>query len=248
MKQLVSVLMPSYNCGKWIEGSIKSILEQDYKELELIIIDDNSSDNTRQIIKKFQESEQRRFLLHKMPYRTKNIAKLLNIGIQLAKGDFIVRQDADDFSFLNRISSQLKFLTDNNIPICGSLFYVILPNGNLLEDKGRIQKIYTSCNDKFSPPLHGTWMMKKSLIDMIGMYDESFPFAQDFEFIYRTAFKHDLKIRNVQKVLYNWRIHNRNITFKEKSERSKYIIRAKQMYSSYIDNSFREPNEFKGLC
>ncbi|KPA18247.1 hypothetical protein MHK_001543, partial [Candidatus Magnetomorum sp. HK-1] len=61
------------------------------------------------------------------------------------------------------------------------------------------------------------------------------------------AFKHDIKIRNVQKYLYSWRIHNRNITFKEKSERSKYIIRAKQMYSSYIDNSFREPNEFNGL-
>ncbi|KPA16283.1 glycosyl transferase family protein, partial [Candidatus Magnetomorum sp. HK-1] len=187
MKQLVSVLMPSYNCGKWIEDSIKSVLEQDYKELELIIIDDNSSDNTHQIIQKFQENEQRRLLLHKMPYRTKNIAKLLNIGFQLAKGDVIVRQDADDFSFHHRINSQLKFLTDKNILICGSLFYVVLPNGNLLEDKVKIQKIYTSCNDEFSPPLHGTWMMKKSLIDIIGMYDESFPYAQDYAFICRTA-------------------------------------------------------------
>jgi len=89
--------------------------------------------------------------------------------------------------------------------------------------------------------------MKKSLIDMIGMYDESFPYAQDFEFIYRIAFKHDLKIRNVQKYLYSWRIHNHNITFKKKSERTKYIIRAKRMYSSYMDNSFQKPNEFNGF-
>jgi len=77
-KPLASVIMPSYNCGKWIEDSINSVLKQDYKKVELIIIDDNSSDNTHQIIQRFQKKEQK-IIFHKMLKRSKNIAKLLNI-------------------------------------------------------------------------------------------------------------------------------------------------------------------------
>lgn len=229
---LVSVIMPSYNYDKWIEYSIRSILMQDYRRLELIIVDDCSSDSTHQIINEFMKNDQR-IKYHKTSIHTNNIAKLLNIGIEIAKGDIIARQDADDISTNNRISSQLQFLIDNNIYICGTLFDVLLPNGDLLTERIKIQEIFTSCNGEFSPPLHGTWMMKNTLFNKVGMYDENFPYAQDFEYFYRIIFKHELEIRNIQRCLYKWRMHNSNVTFNK--QRTTYISKAKESYSVYFD-------------
>ena len=107
--QLVSVILPVFNCAKYIKKSIYSILSQTHSKIELIIVNDGSTDNTDEIIKTFSDN------------RIKYISKRVNIGkvaavnqaLNYVTGDFIAMQDADDWSEPNRISEQLKLMNSH---------------------------------------------------------------------------------------------------------------------------------------
>lgn len=109
MQPKVSVILPVYNCEAFIHQSIRSILDQTYQELEFIIIDDCSTDNTLAIIKRIQDDR------IKLILKTKNTGYVesLNTGIAEAKGEYIARMDADDISLPERIEKQVVFL-DNH--------------------------------------------------------------------------------------------------------------------------------------
>src|SRR5665647_2754849 len=91
---LVSVVMPSYNHEEFVSESIESVLGQDFDNLELIIVDDASTDSSRQIIQKYAEEDTRiRVILHEA---NRGIAKTLNDGTEAAKGKFIAIIASDD--------------------------------------------------------------------------------------------------------------------------------------------------------
>jgi len=240
IEPLVSVIMPTYNYGNWIAYAIKSILEQDYKRIELLIIDDNSQDDTPQIVERFFKIDQR-VRYYNTNKRICNIAKLLNIGIKLSEGDIIARQDADDISLKNRICKQVELLEREDLHLIGAMFYILSPDGKLIKDERKIKKIYSSICIETVPLLHGTWMFGKSLIEKVGMYNENFPFAQDFEFLLRIGVKYKLITFNLPYFLYIWRLHDRNVSVACQNERYMYILRAKELYGirngtgEYID-------------
>ena len=105
---LISVIMSSYNSEKTIRRCIFSILNQDYKNLEFLIVDDCSTDNSLSIIKKLGENDKRIKIIE----NKKNIGltKSLNKLLKISKGKFIARQDSDDASFPHRLTSQINFL------------------------------------------------------------------------------------------------------------------------------------------
>lgn len=228
-RPLVSFIMPTYNSGNWIKNSITSILDQNYNQIELLIIDDNSTDVTSQIIERFSRVD-RRVKYYRTGKRTCNIAKLLNIGIKLSRGDIIARQDADDISLKNRISEQIKFLERKDIALIGTMFYILLPKDKLIKDGRKVKKLFSSFSCETVLPLHGTWMFKKSLVEKVGLYNEGFPFAQDFEYILRIKIRYKLEIINLPQYLYVWRLHNRNISVENRDKRNMYIEIAKEMY------------------
>lgn len=106
MSNLVSILLPAYNCDRYIAQTIESILLQTYTHFELLIINDGSTDNTIQEIEKFKD---KRIQLIHNPQNMGLIATL-NKGLQIAKGRFIARIDADDICLPNRIEKQVNFL------------------------------------------------------------------------------------------------------------------------------------------
>lgn len=108
---LVSVLVPCYNVEKYVEESLRSILNQTYTNLEIIAIDDYSKDNTVEILQKLAK-EDNRIRIVKNEENLKLI-KTLNKGISLCNGDYIARMDADDISFPNRIAEEISFLEKN---------------------------------------------------------------------------------------------------------------------------------------
>ena len=115
-ENLVSVVMSVYNSEQTIKMSIESILNQTYKDLELIIIEDGSSDNTPFICKEYEKKHENVFVYS----NNKNIGltKSLNIGIKKSKGKFIARQDADDFSEPNRFERQMVNIFKYNLDGC----------------------------------------------------------------------------------------------------------------------------------
>ena len=105
---LVSVIIPAYNANGFLSDAINSILNQTYKNLEIIIVDDGSTDETPKILKIFAKKDQRIKIIRNK--RNLNIANSLNIGIKSAKGNYIARMDADDISLPHRIKNQMNYL------------------------------------------------------------------------------------------------------------------------------------------
>lgn len=104
---LVSVIMPAYNCEKFIEDSINSVLTQTYSKLELIVIDDGSQDNTEKIIKKLSKEDPRiNFIKNE---KNLGVSETRNKGISLASGDWIAFLDSDDIWEKTKIEKQMKY-------------------------------------------------------------------------------------------------------------------------------------------
>lgn len=104
----ISVLMPAYNAANFIGDAISSVLNQSFKEFELIVINDGSSDETEKIIRSFDDN---RIVL--INQENTGLAQALNNGLQLAKADYIARFDADDICHPKRLEKQYSFLTIN---------------------------------------------------------------------------------------------------------------------------------------
>ena len=196
-KELVSVLLSTYNSEETIEESLFSILNQTYKNLEILIVDDGSTDNTEEICKKFQLNDERILLFS----NKKNIGltKSLNSLAQKASGSLIARQDADDVSLPERIEKQIQFMNkkkldavttrslvkQNNKKRPGISFYI--PNKLLINRK--------------NPFIHGTLIIKENVFKDIGYYDERFYFAQDYKLFYDLLNK-GYKVKTLNEALY----------------------------------------------
>ena len=116
MTTLVSVIMPAKNAGKYIKKSIESIINQDYSNFELIIINDNSTDNTLEVINQFNDKR-----IHVLTGNGAGIADAFNLGLENAKGKFFCRCDSDDLYPLDRLTIQVDWLekNPNYIAVCG---------------------------------------------------------------------------------------------------------------------------------
>lgn len=110
MKKLVSIIIPSYNRAKTIERSINSILKQTYENIEIIVVDDYSNDNTEEIVKKMQDKRISYYKLEK----NSGACFARNYGINKAKGEYIAFQDSDDEWKDNKLEKQVEVLEKND--------------------------------------------------------------------------------------------------------------------------------------
>ena len=113
---LVSVIISTYNNSNFLEKSIQSVLDQSYKNIEILILDDKSTDNSKTIL---EEISNKHFNL-KILHNDKNLGltKSLNKLIAIAKGEIIARHDTDDLSMADRIEKQVSLLVDYNLDFC----------------------------------------------------------------------------------------------------------------------------------
>ncbi|MGV8056678.1 MAG: glycosyltransferase family 2 protein [Smithellaceae bacterium] len=122
MNPLISVIMPVYNGERFIREAIDSVLNQTYQNFEFIIVNDASVDSTQQIINSYHD---KRIVSLNLTWN-QGVSNARNMGVDLSKGEFIAFADADDLYDLNRLQTQLDFLTKNpTIDVCGSYFVVL---------------------------------------------------------------------------------------------------------------------------
>lgn len=123
----VSIIMPSYNAANFIAASIQSVIEQTYSNWELLITDDCSKDDTINIIKKFQEIDNRIQLFS--TGKNSGAAAARNISLQNATGKYIAFLDSDDIWVSNKLETQLKFMIEKNIAFSFSSYSVMKEDG-----------------------------------------------------------------------------------------------------------------------
>jgi len=105
----VSVIMPSYNCAGYLGESVTSVLSQSHKDLELIVVDDGSTDDTAAVMKKYSDNPRVAYIRNP---RKEGPSAARNKGIEAAKGDFITFLDADDIFLEHKVSRQVEFLEE----------------------------------------------------------------------------------------------------------------------------------------
>lgn len=174
--------MPAYNSAAYIGKSIKSILNQTYKDFEFMIIDDGSTDNTFEIVNSIKDS---RIIYHKTEHNGTSAA--LNFGLNKASGDWIARIDADDLNTEDRLAKQIDFISKN------PKYNVISSWGVFFNDKGKIlfllrepvehRQIYEYL-DLHNPLNQSALFFRKSLIKK-AKYNDKFLFNEDYELFYR---------------------------------------------------------------
>lgn len=207
---LVSVIIPCYNTEKYVEQAVRSIMNQSYKNLEIIVTDDCSTDNSFEILKKLAD-EDSRIKLFRNESNLK-IVKTLNKMIDLANGKYIARMDADDISLSMRIEKQVKFMEENpDFAICGTNAWIINENNSVI-GKSYLPVKLDDVNiyiEYASPFFHPAVMLRASIFKK-NLYNEKYLYAEDFELWKRILLLG--KGSNLKEKLFAYRILNTSIS------------------------------------
>ena len=216
-KPLVSILMSVRNGEQTVEKSIKSILNQSYDYFEFLIVDDCSTDSTLGKLKILEKQDNRISIFT----NSENIGltKSLNKLIKNTKGELIARQDADDYSNPERIYAQVEYLLKNSLDAVTSRALII---GSAKKIPGLSYYIPAKLLMKFKNPfIHGSLIIKKQVLNDLGLYDENFYFAQDYK-LYLDLLNNGYSIKAINKPLYNLNTIN-NISSNNKDEQKSYF-------------------------
>jgi glycosyltransferase involved in cell wall biosynthesis len=199
----VSVLLPVYNCERYIGDSIASILSQTFVDYEIIIIDDGSTDRSSEIVQAFQDPR-----LNFIRQDNRGLAATLNRGISLARGRYIARQDQDDLSHPDRLALQVAYMESH--PRCGLLgTWAQIMEGDTLTERFHRHPVVPSelrYHLLFNNPfVHSSVLLRRSVLEAIGGYsaDPARQPPEDYELWSRISRQHD--IANLPQVLLNYR-------------------------------------------
>ena len=208
---LVSVLIPCYNSEKFVEQAVRSIMGQTYKNLEIIAINDCSSDRTGEILQRLA-SEDSRILYIENKINLK-LAKTLNKAIDLARGDFIARMDADDISLKKRIEVQINYLLKHQDIDLVSAYALKI---NMLGELGGFIKVpimhseIASILPMRSTFVHPLVLAKKSFFIDLGFYRD-ISYGEDYDLWIRGLICNK-KYANIPEVLLYYRLHDGQMT------------------------------------
>lgn len=211
-KPQISVIISFFNNCDTLEKSLKSILNQSYKNFELIIISDGSNDGSNKIVKKFLIKKNN--VLYFESKKNIGLTKMLNIGIKFSRGEYIARHDADDLSLSSRFKNQIDILKKKkNLDIIGSNAKYAYKNKTIsikMPEKDRYIKKKLIFRNTI---IHSTVMMRKKIFQNNLSYDEKFIRCQDYELWLRI--KNKVKFYNIQKELVFRNVKTENFKIKD---------------------------------
>jgi glycosyltransferase involved in cell wall biosynthesis len=203
---MISVIMPVFNGERFLVEAIKSVLNQTLADFELILINDGSSDNTLSIMLHFSEIDSRIIIIDR---ENRGLVESLNEGIELARGRFIARMDADDICLPNRFLRQIEYFRDfPNIAVLGSRTVVIDESGKVV---GRCRRPLTHQHIVTyflygSPLAHPSVMFNMDMLDKSHLqYRASAYPAEDLDLWLRLSMRY--KLANLKVPLIKYRMN-----------------------------------------
>ena len=215
----VTVLMPAYNAGKYIAEAIQSVLAQDFPDFELLIVDDGSTDDTREVIGRFADER-----IRLLRQENQGISAALNAGLAEARGYYIARFDADDICLPERLTRQIGFLDANPAYVLtGSEAEYILEDGEHLFDFHCIAYSHEEIMEKLTrrcPFIHSAVMYRKKEVLDAGAYSL---YAHNFEdYLLWIQLARAGKFHNLPERLIKVRINPSSVTIDEKWRGSRF--------------------------
>lgn len=213
-----------------LEQSIYSICSQSYKNLEIIIINDNPNSMKN---KEFLEglSDNRITIIH----NDKNVGlvRSLNLALQYAHGEYIARMDADDISLPNRIEDEYNYLVENNLDLVGAYVELIDENNNTIKSEMRFPKEHNRIERYIkwgSCICHPTWLAKKIVYDALGGYRMALH-CEDYDFLNRAIIA-GFRLGNIPAIELKYRIRSTGVS--KTNNISQLILR------EFLSNQFQK--------
>jgi len=207
---LVSVVMPVYSFGKYGANAVKSILDQSYRNFEFIIVNDGSKDKTLDILKSYKKKDKRIIIVDNK--KNLGVTKSLNKALDLANGKYIIRMDADDWSYPERFKLQVN-LMENNPEVVVSGSYIQICDSKLkpmhirhypLDDADIRKHLF-----RYSPFAHPATIWRADMLKK-ERYDERINVCQDYELYFRMG--KIGKFMNLNRPLLKLRMHEGSIS------------------------------------
>jgi glycosyltransferase involved in cell wall biosynthesis len=205
---LVSVYMTNHNYGKYIAESIDSVLNQTFSDYELIIIDDGSTDNSKEVIGKYEDTPKVTIIYQD----NKGLNVTNNIAIKLSKGKYIMRLDADDYLDENALMIMSNRLNKSEDGLVFSDYYLVDEFGSVIS----LVRRHDFKNDVklYDQPAHGACtMIRKEFLLEVNCYSEEFQCQDGFELWLK--FIRRFEVSNINLPLFYYRQHSQNLTKKQ---------------------------------
>lgn len=212
MSNLVSILIPVYNSEKWLKECLDSIINQTYKNLEIILVDDGSTDNSLKILKEYEKNDKRIRIFEE---EHKGIVEALNKGLENCNGKYIARMDSDDISLPQRIEKQVEYMENNFDCVVLGTNYSLID-----EDSMDIKRPTNSfqndldlrtCLFFFSPFLHPSIMLRNDILRT-----NNLKYLKELEYLEDRLLYVQLsrlgKLHNLKEKLVKYRIVSTSIT------------------------------------
>ena len=200
----VSIIITNYNYGKYVQRCLRSCINQKNVNHEIILVDDCSTDNSLDMIKPFLDD-----ITFVQPKENCGVAGASNLGIKNAKGQFVIRVDADDYVSADMCYFMQTYLETNHDAFCVSCDYVLVDN-----HENQIERKYAS-KDNISCGI----MYRKDLLMEMGGYNEKFRHREEEEL--RKRLGEYYKIHHLNIPFYRYRMHNDNKTKTKEYEQCK---------------------------
>ncbi|MFI5324415.1 MAG: glycosyltransferase family 2 protein, partial [Thermodesulfobacteriota bacterium] len=206
----VSVIIPTHNRANLLKKSVTSVLSQSYRDFELLVIDDCSTDNTSEVMANITDKR----VSYKKNTSNEGIPTTRNIALSYTNGKYIAFLDDDDEWMPDKLEKQLNIM-ENSSTSLGCVY----TGRNLIytDDKSLNQTIVPQYRKKILKELlldnfinTSTTLLRAACFEKVGMFDESIPFAEDYDMWIRIAQDYEFDV--VMSPLINWRIHRNSIS------------------------------------
>jgi glycosyltransferase involved in cell wall biosynthesis len=223
-KPLVSVVMPVYNAGRFLLPAVRSILSQTLTDIELIAVDDGSTDDSREILKELASSDSRVRVLNQ---ENSGVSSARNLGIAESSADLVAVCDNDDLSHPDRLRAQADFLARHSEFVAvGCGIRVVSPEGRVLrldpiERWGEAAKrsAFEGRFDVAGPTL----MIRRAALEALGGYRVPFRTADDFDLVLRMI-DAGMRLDNVPDRLYDYVVHSQQLSNRRGAEQRLEVV------------------------
>ena len=216
----VSVIMSAYNDERFIREAVESILNQTFKDFEVIIINDGSTDNTGEVLGSFKDER-----IKVINQDNMGVSKSRNKAIELSKGEYVAMIDADDISLPKRLEKQVNFLDEHkDTGFVGTAAESIDEKGDVLytipciEDNETIQKTLLEKNCF----IHSSVMFRRKAFEKVSGYRNEIKYVEDYDLALRISEYY--RIYNLKEILCKYRLNKEGVSFSKHRQQNNYAL------------------------
>ena len=206
-QSLVSIIMPTYNCGKFIKKTIDSVINQTYSNWELIVVDDCSNDDTEKVLKKYQKDKRINYIKLE---KNSGAAVARTEAMRMAKGNYMAFLDSDDLWYPEKLEKQLKFMQDNNYDFTCTAYEQIDEDDNKLNKVIKTKKKTDYNRILLDCPVGNSTVMYN--VDKLGKFEVPNIRKRNDDALWLQIIKKAKYIYGMDEILMQYRIRSNSIS------------------------------------